>query len=248
MKEALSRDPRLIAIESRLSEVKKIIPMISSKGGVGKSLISAVLALRLARTGKSVGLMDLDITNPTAHIILGVDVDNVLPEEEKGIKPPIIASVKFMTIAFYSGENPLPLRGDEISSAIREILTITRWGRLDYLIMDMPPGMADELLEVMSYIKKAEPVLITTPSPLSIASAKRIGRLFQGSIPISGIIENMADMPTKEVLKLAEELGTRYLGNIPYIKNIDENIGQPDKLLVTEFASYINTIIEKLEE
>jgi len=234
-------DPRFSAIERRLSKVNNIVAVVSSKGGVGKTLVSTLLAVELARRGLKVGLLDLDVTNPTAHIVLGTSIET-LPEEEKGVVPPIVAGVKFMSVAYYAGENPLPLRGHEISSAIREVLTITRWENLDYLLIDMPPGMSDEFLEVLTYIKTTQLLLITTPSILSIVSLKRLAKLVQRKIV--GIIENMTEKPSQEVLELAEEMGTKYLGNIPYTPEIENHIGNPHKILQTPFGKALTKIAD----
>lgn len=236
-------DPRFSAIERRLSRVSNIVAVVSSKGGVGKTLVSTLLAVELARRRLKVGLLDLDVTNPTAHIVLGTSIEK-LPEEEKGVVPPTVAGVKFMSVAYYAGENPLPLRGHEISSAIREVLTITRWENLDYLLIDMPPGMSDEFLEVLTYIKRAQLLLITTPSLLSIVSLKRLVKLVQRKIV--GIIENMAEKPSQEVLKLAEETGAKYLGNIPYTPEIENHIGNPHEILQTPFGKALTKIADNL--
>ena len=117
-------DPRLNVIDERLLGIKRIIAISGGKGGVGKSSVSSMLSLILKDMGKEVGLIDLDLSGPTDHIILGVK--DVFPEEEKGIIPPRLRGIKFMSIVYFIKENPLPLRGEDFSNAIIELLAITR--------------------------------------------------------------------------------------------------------------------------
>jgi len=241
-------DPRLVIIERRLSSISNILAFVSSKGGVGKTLLSALIAAELSRRGFKVGLLDLDVTNPTAHIVLGVDVEEVEPEEEKGIIPPEVSGIKFMSIAYYSGENPVPLRGDEVASVIREVLAITRWGNLEYLIVDMPPGMGDELLEMITYIKRSLLILVTTPSVLSLASARRLAKLVEGKGRLMGIIENMSDTQTELVVELANEIKATYLGNVPYVPMLEELMGKPYEMLNTPVGEAISRAVNLLEQ
>jgi len=240
-------DPRLAVIGKRLSGIPNILAFVSSKGGVGKTLLSVLVAAELSRRGLKVGLLDLDITNPTAHIVLGANIEELVPEEEKGIVPPDINSIKFMSIAYYSGENPIPLRGIEITSVIREVLAITRWSDLDYLIVDMPPGMSDELLELLTYIKKSLLILVTTPSVLSLVSARRLAKLIEGRGRLVGVIENMSDSPTELVVELASNLGATYLGNVPYVPMLEELMGRPYEMLNTPVGEAVSRAVNLLE-
>ena len=122
-------DPRISIIEERLKNIKHIIAVSSGKGGVGKSLVASMLAVILARKGFNVGLFDLDFTSPSTHLILGVE--GLMPEEDKGVVPPLTNGIKYMSITYYSGENVSPLRGSDISNALIELLAITRWNSLD---------------------------------------------------------------------------------------------------------------------
>lgn len=247
MPEALIEDPRLAAVRERLKGVRHVVAVLSSKGGVGKTFVATMVAVALARMGKAVGLMDMDVTNPNAHILLGHDVGAGLPEEEKGIVPPVVAGVRFMTIAYYTGENPAPLRGEDVASAIREVLAITRWGELDYLIIDTPPGMGDELMEILTTIRRAESVIVTTPSPLSLVSARRLVKLLrEGLSRVVGVVENMSNHPNEQVMDLAKEAGAEYLGNIPYTPAVDELVGRPDDILETPAGEAVREVAKKL--
>ena len=132
-------DSRLDIIATRLKDVGSIIAVSSGKGGVGKSIVASTLALSLHEKGYSVGFLDLDFTSPASHVILGVE--GLFPEEEYGIVPPVAHGIRYMSITYYSLDKPAPLRGVDVSNSIIELLAITRWEELDYLIIDMPPGI-----------------------------------------------------------------------------------------------------------
>jgi len=159
-------DPRLTIIERRLKDIKRIIAVSGGKGGVGKSLTASVMALIFSRLGYKTGLLDLDFGGPSIHTVLGLK--GALPREEKGIIPPDAHGIKFMSIIHYAGDNPSPIRGIDISNAMIELLAITRWGRLDFLIIDMPPGIGDSTLDVIRLLKRAEFLIITTESRVTL--------------------------------------------------------------------------------
>ena len=135
---------RTSVIERRLKNINRIIAVASGKGGVGKSLVASTLALNLAKKGHKVGLLDLDLYGPSSHIILGVK--DVFPKEEKGNIPPKIHGINFMSIIYFTEDKPSPFRGIDISNIIIELLAITQWGKLDYLIIDMPQELGMKLL------------------------------------------------------------------------------------------------------
>ncbi|MDI6805946.1 MAG: P-loop NTPase, partial [Candidatus Bathyarchaeia archaeon] len=144
-------DPRISVINERIKEIRNIITVSSGKGGVGKSLVASTLALTLTKKGYSVGLFDLDFTSPSTHVILGIE--GVQPKENKGLVPPSVHGLKYMSIVYYSGEHASPLRGVDVSNALIELLAITRWGKLDFLVVDMPPGIGDATLDLLRLIK-----------------------------------------------------------------------------------------------
>ena len=145
-------DPRSSVIDSRLKSVNRVIAVSSGKGGVGKSMVATALALTLAQRGLKIGLFDLDFTSPSTHLIMGVE--KVLPKEEKGIIPPIVNNLAYMSLVYYSGEFATPLRGEDTSNVLIELLSVTKWGELDFLIIDMPPGIGDAVLDLIKLIKK----------------------------------------------------------------------------------------------
>ena len=214
-------DPRIPAIDSRFESVKRIISVVSGKGGVGKTLISVVLALELSKKGYRVGLLDLDFSGASDHLVLGAPKLSI-PEESYGIVPPLIHGIRFMSIIYYAENNPLPLRGNEISNALIELLTITRWGKLDYLVIDVPPGLGDQLLDLIRFLKRGEFLIVTTPSKLSInVVEKLIKLLLESKCKIIGIIENMKLNDEKDILMLTKRYNMRYLIDIQFYKGIE---------------------------
>ncbi|MFA4639553.1 Mrp/NBP35 family ATP-binding protein [Pyrococcus kukulkanii] len=235
-------DPREIAISARLERVERVIPVVSGKGGVGKSLVSTVLALSLAEAGHKVGLLDFDFHGASDHIILGFEPKD-FPEEDKGVVPPVVHGIKFMSIVYYTENRPTPLRGKEISDALIELLTITRWDELDYLIIDMPPGLGDQFLDVLRFLKRGEFLIVATPSKLALNVVEKLIQLLkEENREILGIIENMKLDEEKDVKELAEKYGVRYLAGIKFYPNLELKIGNVDELMKTEFAEEIRRV------
>ncbi len=239
-------DPRPAVINKRLKNVKNVIVVASGKGGVGKSLISTSLAIAFSKKGYKVGLLDLDMYGPTDHLILGWNGEQ--PHEEMGILPPEINGISFMSTVFYVGDNPLPIRGNEITDAIIEILTITRWEEKDFLIIDMPPGIGDEVLDVMRFFKDKKFIVVTTPSMLSWEAVKRLIKLLKElDVNILGIIENMKEDNTDLVKIEVSKLGINYLGEIRRDSNLEKHVTNIDKLVETSFFKEIEKIASKIE-
>jgi len=238
-------DPRIGIIEERLKGVNNIIAVSSGKGGVGKSLIASTLALTLARRNYKVGLFDLDFTSPSTHVILGVE--GLQPKEEKGIIPPQVHGLKYMSIVYYSGEYVSPLRGVDFSNVLIELLAITRWNDLDFLIVDMPPGISDATLDVIRLVKRIEFVVITTPSRLAFETVRKlIDLLSELGIPIVGVVENMKMKESRFIQQQIEGRGITFWGEIPFDAELEEAIGDVNKLLATQFGEKLGEI-EKLK-
>jgi ATP-binding protein involved in chromosome partitioning len=238
-------DPRTSIIDERMRGIDRIIAVSSGKGGVGKSLVAATLALTLAKKGYRVGLFDLDFTSPSTHIILGIE--GVQPKEEKGIVPPIVHSIKYMSIVYYSGEYVSPLRGADVSNALIELLSITRWGKLDFLVIDMPPGIGDATLDLIRLIRNIEFLIVTTPSQLAFETVRKLVSLLKElKIPVVGVIENMKMNDSKTVQQKTMKLGVEFLGEIPYDSKVEEAIGNTNKLLNTTFAKKVDQIASKI--
>lgn len=237
-------DPRIGIIEERLKGVNNIIAVSSGKGGVGKSLIASLLAVIRARKGYKVGLFDLDFTSPSTHVILGVE--NVHPEEKYGIIPPQVHGLKYMSIVYYSGDYASPLRGADISNALIELLAITRWNTLDFLIMDMPPGISDATLDIIRLVKRIKFLIVTTPSQLAFETVRKlINLLSELKIPIVGVIENMKMKESRFIQHQIEGRGIKFLGEIPFDTMLEEAIGNVNKLSIIEFGKKIEKLITK---
>jgi len=237
-------DPRISIIEERLKGLNNIIAVSSGKGGVGKSLIASLLAVILARKGYKVGLFDLDFTSPSTHIILGVE--NVHPEEEYGIIPPQVHDLKYMSIVYYSGGYISPLRGADVSNALIELLAITTWNTLDFLIIDMPPGISDATLDMVQLVKGTKFLIVTTPSQLAYETVRKIiNLLLELKIPIIGVIENMKMKESKFIQRQTEGRGITFWGEIPFDAELEEAIGNVNKLLTTKFGKKLGELIAK---
>lgn len=226
-------DARLSVIDKRLANIKRIISVVSGKGGVGKSLVASSLALNLLKKGYKVGLLDLDMYGPSSHIILGVK-NYGFPKEEKGIIPPIVSGIKFMSIVYFTENKPSPFRGVDISNIIIELLAITQWSELDYLIIDMPPGIGDETLDLIKLVKKAEFLVVSTPSKVALGSVDKLLKILKElNLKIIGIVENMKINDTSLIKDYAKEKNFKYLGSIIFDKDLEDAIGFPDQLMKT---------------
>jgi len=238
-------DPRLAVIEKRLQDVRRVVAVSSGKGGVGKSMIATALALSLRDRGHSVGLLDLDFTSPATHVILGVE--GLYPEEDYGIIPPMAHGLRYISITYYSVDEPTPLRGEDVSNAIIELLAITRWGELDYLIVDMPPGIGDATLDTVRLMPRIEFIVATTPSRVAFQSVRRLLVLLKDlGVPIIGVCENMVMNPHAYVREEVEGLGLEYLVSIGYDEGVEEALGDPEALRKTRFYKELETVSRSL--
>jgi len=238
-------DPRKSIIYDRLKRIRRIIAVSSGKGGVGKSLVATTLALVLASKGCKVGLFDLDFTSPSTHLILGAK--DVKPSEDKGLIPPKVENIEYMSLIYYSGDQAVPLRGTDTSNVLIEMLAVTLWGDLDYLIIDTPPGIGDAMLDLLRLIPRIEFLIVTTSSQLAFETIKKQVNLLQKlNIRIVGIVENMKMTRTKTVQHQTESLRVKFLLEIPYDDKVEDSIGYPDKLRATELARKVLKISDTL--
>lgn len=225
-----------------LSGVKNIIAVVSGKGGVGKSTVSANLALALAEGGATVGLMDADIYGPSVPIMFGVRGERPMMKDVdgKGVIIPLDKyGIKLMSIGLLVDEkNAVVWRGPMASSAIKQFVTDVDWGELDYLIIDMPPGTGDIHLTLMQTVPVTGVVIVTTPQSVALADAKKGIAMFgqaQINVPIIGLLENMAyftpaELPNNKYYLfgkeggrfLADEYDLSFLGQVPLVQSIRE--------------------------
>ncbi len=218
-------------LERRLCRIKRKILVLSGKGGVGKSTVAANLAVSLARRGKKVGLLDIDIHGPSIPKMLGID-DRQLGGVDNGMIPVRVSeNLVVMSIGFLTADRNTPViwRGPMKYGAIRQFLKDVAWGDLDYLVVDSPPGTGDEPLSVAQLVGSgAVAAIVTTPQEVAIADVRRCVSFCNAlSLPILGIVENMSGyvcphcgekvdlFKTGGGRKLAEEMSVRFLGEIP---------------------------------
>ena len=232
-----------------LSGVKNIIAVVSGKGGVGKSTVSANLALALAADGAKVGLMDADIYGPSQHIMFGIRGERPMMKDNggKGLIVPIEKfGIKVMSIGLLIDEKQAVVwRGPMVSSAIKQFVSEVDWGELDYLIIDMPPGTGDIHLTIVQTVPVTGVIVVTTPQTIALADAKKGIAMFsqaQLKVPVIGLVENMSYFTPEELPNnkyylfgkdggkhLSEEFDIPFLGQIPIVQGIREggDIGVP---------------------
>ncbi len=233
-----------------LTGVKNIITVVSGKGGVGKSTVSANLALALAQGGAKVGLMDADIYGPSQHIMFGVRGERPMMKDDGSGKGKIVPiekfGIKMMSIGLLVDEKQAVVwRGPMVSSAIKQFVSDVDWGELDYLIIDMPPGTGDIHLTIIQTVPVTGVIVVTTPQLIALADAKKGIAMFaqaQMKVPVIGLVENMsyftpAELPENKYYifgkdggkNLSDEFDIPFLGQIPIVQSIREggDIGIP---------------------
>ncbi|UYZ64265.1 Mrp/NBP35 family ATP-binding protein [Hymenobacter weizhouensis] len=227
-----------------LPGVRNIIAIASGKGGVGKSTVTANLAIALAKTGAKVGLVDADISGPSMPLMFGVEDARPhvyrTPEGRNLIEPIEAHGVKLMSIGFLApAESAIVWRGPMASSALKQFITEVDWGELDYLLLDMPPGTSDIHLTMVQTVPVTGSVIVTTPQKVALADAEKglqMFRLPQINVPVLGIVENMAwftpaELPENKYFIFGEGGGkglaakheVPLLGQIPLVQSIREN-------------------------
>ncbi|MDX1440690.1 MAG: Mrp/NBP35 family ATP-binding protein [Rubricoccaceae bacterium] len=227
------------AMEGGSRDVKNFIAVASGKGGVGKSTVAANLAVALAQTGASVGLMDADIYGPSLPVMFGIDAEEKPRlNEERKIIPLEKHGVKLLSMGFLVDErNAVVWRGPMVSSAVRQFLGDAEWGALDYLILDLPPGTGDIQLTIVQTIPLTGAIIVSTPQDVALADARKGIAMFQKvNVPVLGVVENMAfftppDLPDRKYYlfgeggakRLAETANVPFLGEIPIEQNLRES-------------------------
>jgi ATP-binding protein involved in chromosome partitioning len=245
--------------------IKNIIAVASGKGGVGKSTVTANLAVTLAKMGFKVGLLDADIYGPSMPIMFDVAQEKPLAVNVDGkskMKPVESYGVKMLSIGFFTQPSQAVIwRGPMASKALNQMIFDAHWGELDFMLLDLPPGTGDIHLSIMQAMPVTGAVIVSTPQEVALADAKKGVAMFQQdsiNVPVLGIVENMAyftpaELPDnkyyifgKEGAKhLAEDLKVPFLGEIPLIQSIREagDAGRPAAL---QAGTSIEAAFEKL--
>jgi ATP-binding protein involved in chromosome partitioning len=230
-------DPRPAVLLRRLAPVRRILAFASAKGGVGKSVCAALSALALAAGGRRTGLLDLDFQGASAHLLLGASLR--FPEEAGGVRPlRVRENLDFMSFAAFSRERAVPLRGAEAGEALLELLAVTVWEPLELLLLDLPPGLGDTLLDLLRLLPRTEFLVVATPSALALSVVERLLALLRElRLPLLGLVENMARPPEPSGTSRASpvaELAARYraplLGSIPYLPDLEKQLADGDPL------------------
>jgi ATP-binding protein involved in chromosome partitioning len=238
-------DPRVEYIRGKLARLKGVLVFVSGKGGVGKSTIATLTSLSLLSRGFKVGLVDMDLTNPTIHVILGLSLSEMKVVEDRGVKPVNIHGVNLFSPIMFIGENPLPLRGSSIVNALRELLAISNLDGVEMLLVDMPPSTKEEVLEIIRY--DVEPVVVTSQDPLGLWSAKRLLRLLKDEgVGNLGVVENMAMKRDAILGDYVRSLGYTHLGVIPFDQEFHKTIGDVEGILASKLYGNIHSITDNI--
>lgn len=211
--------------------IRSIIAVGSGKGGVGKSTVSVNLAVALAESGARVGLIDADILNPNLPMMTGVggrprvEGEKMIPIEAYGVK---VISTGFLI----DPNKPMIMRGPMLHSAIRQFFVDVKWGDLDYMIVDLPPGTGDAPLSLAQSFPLTGAIIVTQPQDVAVSDALRSAAMFeQLNVPVLGIVENMAGdfFGTGGGERLANERGLPFLGRIPLDADVRKggDLGRP---------------------
>jgi ATP-binding protein involved in chromosome partitioning len=257
-----------------LPGVKNIIAVASGKGGVGKSTVATNLAIALSKLGSKTALIDADIYGPSIPKMFGAEemrpgmevVDGkemIVPVEKHGVK---MLSIGF----FVKPDDALIWRGAMATNALKQLISDTVWGDLDYLVIDLPPGTSDIHLTMVQTIPVTGAIVVSTPQAVALADARKGISMFRQekiNVPILGLIENMAwftpaELPDKKYYifgkdgckNLAEELKINFLGHIPIVESIRENgdDGTPsalqDTMIGEMFRQLGENVAQKVEE
>jgi len=219
------------ALAAKMCRIGHKLLVLSGKGGVGKSTVAANLAAALARAGKRVGLLDIDVHGPSIPRLMGVETQHVRGIGEQILPVEVTDNLAVMSIGFLlpSEREPVIWRGPRKHGIIRQFLTDVAWGRLDYLVVDSPPGTGDEPMSIAQLVgPSAGAIIVTTPQQVAVADVRRcVTFCNEVSLPVVGIVENMSGLACPHCgekidlfkrgggLALAREMNVRSLGQIP---------------------------------
>ncbi|WP_343623225.1 Mrp/NBP35 family ATP-binding protein [Flavobacterium lindanitolerans] len=245
--------------------IKNIIAVASGKGGVGKSTVTANLAVTLAKMGFNVGVLDADIYGPSMPIMFDVESEkpiSVTVDGKSKMKPIESYEVKILSIGFFTAPSQAVIwRGPMASKALNQMIFDADWGELDFMLIDLPPGTGDIHLSIVQSLPITGAVVVSTPQAVALADAKKGVAMFQSdsiNVPVLGIIENMAYFTPEELPEnkyhifgkegaknLAQDLEVPFLGEVPIVQSIREagDYGRPAAL---QTASPLEKVFEDI--
>ncbi len=252
--------------EDLIPSIKNVILVGSGKGGVGKSTISVNLAVALAKNGAKVGLMDADIYGPSLNLMMGMKDARVMTEDGKIMLPLERYGVKFISIGSLVDEGQaLIWRGPILEGVLKQFLKDVKWGELDYLVIDLPPGTGDVQLSLAQKITATGAVIVSTPQDVALIDVKRAKSMFDKvKIPILGVIENMSYFlcphcgdrtdifSTGGTKKMAKTFNLEFLGDLPIHTDIREggDLGVPiameEGVMQDKFLEIAQTLAGKI--
>ncbi|MGI9546100.1 MAG: P-loop NTPase [Flavobacteriaceae bacterium] len=259
-------EPKVNQIKGKpIPGIQNIVAVASGKGGVGKSTITANLAVTLAKMGFKVGLLDADIYGPSMPLMFDMTHEKPLAMDIDGrskMRPVENYGVKVLSIGFFTEPNQAVIwRGPMASKALNQLIFDAHWGELDFMLVDLPPGTGDIHLSIMQAMPVTGAVVVSTPQEVALADARKGVAMFQQdsiNVPVLGIVENMAyftpeELPDKKYYifgreganKLAEDLDVPFLGEIPIVQSIREagDIGRPAAM---QTATLVEAAFEEL--
>ncbi len=266
VKEAAPAKPKKVEAPSATAAVANVVAISSAKGGVGKSTVTANLAITLRDMGFRVGVLDADIYGPSQPMMFGCEGYTPEAQQRDGfdyILPAVARDVKIMSIGFFiKSDDALMWRGVMASNALKQLIHQTEWGVLDFLLIDLPPGTGDVHLSLLTELKVTSAVIVSTPQRVALADVVRGVEMFrheQVNVPVAGIIENMAwftpaELPDNRYYifgkggaeEFARTSGVPFLGSVPIIQSIMEcgDSGDSAVELFEEVATHYRAIAE----
>jgi ATP-binding protein involved in chromosome partitioning len=222
----------------------RVLAVCSGKGGVGKSTVTASLAVALSRGGRSVGILDADIYGHSIPHLLGIHQKPIAVD--RMIVPPVKDDLKLMSIGFFLDDNqPVMWRGPMLHRALEQFLSDVHWGELDVLVVDMPPGTGDVAISLGQLLPRAEVIVVTTPQPAAQEVAARAALMAQKtSMRLLGVVENMSGdvFGSGGGRRLADELGIPLLGTIPLDPQVREAGDAGEPLITPEIAAIAEAV------
>lgn len=235
--------------EKKLPGVQNILAIASGKGGVGKSTVTANLAVTLSKMGFKVGVLDADVYGPSMHLMFDVAHEkptSVKVDGRSKMKPVESYGVKILSLGFFTNPNEAVIwRGPMASKALNQMIFESDWGTLDFLLVDLPPGTGDIHLSIVQALPITGALVVSTPQNIALADAKKGVAMFQQKnikVPVLGIVENMSYFTPAELPKnkyyifgqdgaknLAKDMGAAFLGEVPLVQGIREagDVGRP---------------------
>ncbi len=258
-------------VKKAMQDVKHKIVVLSGKGGVGKTTVATNLAMSFAKKGLSAGVLDVDIYGPNVPKLLGLEGQHPRADENMiyPIEGPLKTKVMSMGFLLRKSDDAVAWRGPLVAKAVTQFLGNVKWGELDVLVIDLPPGTGDEILSILQSIPDADGVIVvTTPQEVAVLDARRAIQLAEKmGVPVLGIIENMSEFVCPNcgnsykifgegaAKRAAEEYGIEHLGTLPLDPRVvtlsDEGspfvISEPESKVAKAFEAIVERLSEKME-